>query len=210
MHRARACRTYSRCSAADAPHLPPRSPLQLQVQAPSQPPGEGGPSAGPGAVVPPPPPGHPAPGSLDPLDLGLERKLLEDLAPTSTSGSGGQGGGSNGGAAGLQVGGQVASVAYLPAVSLPLLLLLSCAALYPPTHHRHIPASHFNQHSTTQGHPQWEDPYDILLRRYTAQGFSRDEVAMGLAVVGPEAHDDSQKIGKNRRSLGRRGWTVRC
>ena len=43
--------------------------------------------------------------------------------------------------------------------------------------------------------PQRHDPYDLLLGRYTAMGFARDEVAMALAIVGPAASDQPEKIG---------------
>lgn len=74
--------------------------LCLQVKAPSQPPGEGGPAAG--GAAPPPPPGHPAPGSSQPLDLELERKLMAELkAGASSSVDGGAG---SSGAGAVQVG----------------------------------------------------------------------------------------------------------
>lgn len=73
----------------------------LQVQAPPQPPGAGGQASGAGGAAPPPPPGHPAPGSKEPLDLSLEKKLVEQAA--SSSGAGGSG--SNGQETGPQVGG---------------------------------------------------------------------------------------------------------
>ncbi|KAL4419489.1 hypothetical protein ABPG77_002275, partial [Micractinium sp. CCAP 211/92] len=68
-------------------------PLQRRhVRAPSQPPGEGGASQ-PGAA-PPPPPGHPAPGaSGEPLDLSLERRLVEELASGSSGSAGASGAG---------------------------------------------------------------------------------------------------------------------
>lgn len=53
--------------------------------------------------------------------------------------------------------------------------------------------------------PPREDPYDLLLRRYTAMGFSREEVAMALAIVGPDAQDDGDKIGALSGGQG-----VRC
>lgn len=45
--------------------------------------------------------------------------------------------------------------------------------------------------SSTQ---QREDPYNLLLGRYTAMGFSRQEVAMGLTIVGPDQADNADKI----------------
>jgi hypothetical protein len=59
--------------------------LHLQVRAPPQPPGEGGPAAG--SAAPPPPPGQLAPSSREPVDLDLERRLLQELAPGPASSS---------------------------------------------------------------------------------------------------------------------------
>lgn len=115
--------------------IDPRFHLAPPVRAPSQPPGEGNPAANSGAA-PPPPPGHPAPGSQEPLDLSLERQLVQDLAPADGS----------------------------------------------------MPRS---RHSDTQGP---EDPYDVLLGRYTGMGYSRDEVAMALTIAGPDHSNDADKI----------------
>ena len=43
--------------------------------------------------------------------------------------------------------------------------------------------------------PCQQDPYDTLVRRFMDMGFTRDEVAMGLAIAGPDAADDADKIG---------------
>lgn len=40
-----------------------------------------------------------------------------------------------------------------------------------------------------------EDPYDVLLGRYTGMGYSRDEVAMALTIAGPDHSNDADKIG---------------
>lgn len=89
------------CNLCSLHQLPPLLPLHLQVKAPSQPPGEGGPAAG--GAAPPPPPGQPAPGSSQPLDLELERKLVAELKAGGSSGSSGSGI-ADGGAGAAQVG----------------------------------------------------------------------------------------------------------
>lgn len=173
----------------------------LQVKAPSQPPGEGGPAAG--GAAPPPPPGQPAPGGSRPLDLGLEQKLLEEL---KASGSSASGGGSGGGAGGVQVGGPQGAVA---AAQGPLPLAPRCrtapAAAPPVPRHAARPA-------LPPCPPPLQDPYEMLLRRYTDMGYSRDEVAMGLAIAGPDAADDADKIGAGvlQRSAQLAGWAGWC
>lgn len=39
-----------------------------------------------------------------------------------------------------------------------------------------------------------EDPYEVLLGRYIEMGFTREEVAMALAVVGPDHGADAERI----------------
>ena len=168
---------------AELPLRPP-FPALPQVKAPSQPPGEGGPVAG--GAAPPPPPGQPAPGGSKPLDLDLEQKLVEELR---ASGSGTNGSGSSGCTGGMQVGRPhprcgAGATAPAPRSSLPPAL-----AAAPP-----VPA-HRPAHLAAPCLPPLQDPYEMLLWRYTDMGYSREEVAMGLAIAGPDAADDADKIG---------------
>lgn len=48
-----------------------------------------------------------------------------------------------------------------------------------------------------------QDPYDTLVRRFMDMGFTRDEVAMGLAIAGPDAADDADKIAESCRKFQR-------
>ncbi|KAL4451824.1 hypothetical protein ABPG75_007486 [Micractinium tetrahymenae] len=131
--------------------IDPRFQVAPPVRAPSQPPGQGSSASQPGSAVPPPPPGHPAPGaSGEPLDLILERRLVQELASSS---SGGDAGGTGAGP------GSASAAAAATAAE--------------------------------QGH---EDPYEVLLGRYIEMGFTREEVAMALAVVGPDHGADAERI----------------
>lgn len=124
--------------------IDPRFQVAPPVRAPSQPPGEGGASQA--GSAPPPPPGHPAPGaSGEPLDLSLERRLVQELASSSSGVAGGAGPGDGGAAA-------------------------------------------------AAAEQAGEDPYEVLLGRYTEMGFTREEVAMALAVVGPDHGADAERI----------------
>ncbi|PRW57432.1 hypothetical protein C2E21_4294 [Chlorella sorokiniana] len=48
-----------------------------------------------------------------------------------------------------------------------------------------------------------QDPYETLVRQFTDMGFTRDELAMGLAIAGPDAADNTDKIAESCRKFQR-------
>lgn len=185
------------------------------MRAPSQPPGEGG-ALQPGSA-PPPPPGPPAPGaSGEPLDLSLERRLAQELASSGGSngaGAAGAGPGSDAAAAAAeQVGGTAPACPCWP-FPWP-----ACLAPCEDGLHRHwtLCGVLLGRPGLVACHPAamrlalmlsarflldlqgQEDPYEVLLGRYIEMGFTREEVAMALAVVGPDHGADAERIGACR------------
>ncbi|PSC70670.1 hypothetical protein C2E20_5906 [Micractinium conductrix] len=64
-----------------------------------------------------------------------------------------------------------------------------------------VPGSKAASGQQGEAGPSREDPYDVLLTRYTDMGYSRQAVALALAVVGPERSDAAEQIVETCRKL---------
>ncbi|KAI7837530.1 hypothetical protein COHA_008665 [Chlorella ohadii] len=170
-------------------HAPYPSPGSSSSAAPPQPPAppQQGRANG--------PPGGPPPPAFPTLQVAIDPKFC--LAPPvkAPSQPPGEGGPAAGGAAPPPPPGHPA-----PGSSQPLDLELERKLM---AELKAGASSSVDSGAGSSGVGAVQDPYDTLVRRFTEMGFTRDEVAMGLAIAGPDAADNPDRIAESCRKFQR-------